>query len=103
MTRMKPRRISVRCELETIRQAGDGVGILVDYVRHRHVQGDNEIRVAQHAQAAILALVSRRLILFDSLIAGDLDGADFAAPHNIIPESDLVEDLLIESKPRKER
>lgn len=103
MTAPKRCRISVRCELEVIRRAVDGVGILVDTIRHRHVCGDNEIRVAQHAQAAILALVSRRLVMFDSLIAGDLDGADFAAPHNVVDHDDGDTDILIASKPRKHR
>jgi hypothetical protein len=92
--------VSLRAELEVVREAIDGARLLADMVRHLHVENDHDKHAAQHAQAAILTLACRRLLLVDEVLSGDVDVTRLVAPHNaVVGNSD--DDMVIQARERR--
>ncbi len=78
-----PKKVSVSDELHTLELAVDGARRLAQLGEE---SDEHETRRLQPRIGAILAVVIARLHQFDRVVRGEVDPADFRAPHNTVEE-----------------
>jgi hypothetical protein len=90
--------VSLRFEIDTLRDAVQAGRILTDLARHDAATDANDDRVALDATSAILALIEARMLLVVRVISGDVAPALIVAHHNetwTLPEEVTREDILV--------